>query len=360
MRSVLSRSRITVALVLLLAACSGAGGVGEGDSAGGGVSEAATTDGATSPPTESAEGADGAAADLRVGYASDLDSADIAALLGLNELGIDDPVIASEDSAIIAGLVSGEFDVGNADMLAAMLARRAGAPITVLYPELLTYQYIMIAQPEIETLDDLAGKTVAYHSPGSEDEILVRSLVRQHDPALEDQIDWRVVPESPNRAAALIGGEIDATALEFGDTLTVEDEIDVTTLGGWDDVEGPSASAIANSWVVSDDFLAENEAALTDFITAAQDGYDTFYADKDAWMDLAVDMLPDVSEDRLSQTYDFFAEVELYPMSGGEPALTPERWNTLNEFFVSIDQLEEPAPDEMVAFDIIQDVSGGE
>lgn len=337
---------------LMLAVACGGGGATQTDGG-------ASAGGAAPSEGDVAAGAgDGvAAADLRVGYASELDSADIAGQLGLRDLGSGEPVIASEDSAVIAGLLSGEFDVGNADMLAAMLARKAGAPITVLYPELMTYQYIMIAQPEIKTLDDLAGKTVAYHSPGSEDEILVRSLVRQHDPALEAKIDWRVVPESPNRAAALIGKKIDATALEFGDTLTVKEELEVTTLGGWDDVEGPSAAAIANSWVVSDQFLAENGPALAEFTSAVQSGYDQFYEDKEAWMTLADELLPDdITEDRLSQTYDFFKEVELYPTGDG-PALTQERWDELNEFFVSIEQIEEPSPDEMIAFGVIEKVA---
>jgi len=295
--------------------------------------------------------------DLKVGYASDIDSADVAALMGIDDLGGPDPISASEDSAIIAGLLSEEFHIGNADLLSAILAKGNGADVTVIYPELMTYQYVMIAQPEIQSLDDLAGKTVAFHSPGSEDEILCRALVRQHDPELEDKINWKVLPESPNRASAFVGGEIDATALEFGDTLTVAEQTEFTTLGGWTDVEGASSAAIANSWVVSNKFLEENRDVVVEFVQALQKGYDEFYADKDAWMAKADEVLPDdVSTDFLAQIYDFYAEVKLYP-NGEDQTLSEDRWGELNQFFMDIGQIEEPAPDDMVDFDLMSDVN---
>jgi ABC-type nitrate/sulfonate/bicarbonate transport system substrate-binding protein len=215
----------------------------------------------------------------------------------------------------------------------------------------------MVSQENIKTFDDLAGKKVAYHAPGSGTEILQRVLVRQHDPSLEDKIDWTVLPESPNRAAAMIAGRIDVTSLEFADVLTLQEEGNFNILGYWSDIEGPSANAISTVWVASEDYYNQNKETLAELATHLQEGYDMFYEDKDAWIQLASETV-DVDNERLNKSYDFYLETEMYPKSGESP-LTPELWKTLDGFFIQIGEYEDPASDEIVDYDIIQQASGG-
>lgn len=299
---------------------------------------------------------DGGTEGLRVAYASDLDPNDVADQFGIQAAGAE-VVELTEDSAVIAGLIRGDVDVGNIGLTEAIKAAQTGVPIKIIYVAQKRFEFVMVSQENIKTLDDLAGKKVAYHAPGSGTEILQRVLVRQHDPALEDKIDWVTLPESPNRAAAMIAGEIDVTSLEFADVLTLQEEGKFNVLGLWSDIEGPSSDAISTVWVASEEFYTENQETLAEFATHLQDGYDTFYDDKDAWVELALEIVK-VDENRLNQSYDFYLETEMYPTSG-EPPLTPELWQELDEFFVQIGEYEDPASDEIVDYDIIQQASGG-
>src|SRR5690606_25184946 len=204
----------------------------------------------------------------------------------------------------------------------------------------------------------LEGKTVAYHSPGSLTEILQRELIRENVPELEDEIDWTVLPESPNRAAAMLAGRIHATTLEFLDVYALQQEGDFNVLGDWGDLSGDSAAAIATAWVVTEDYLAEERDTVQAFLEHIQAGYDTFYEDKEAWLSLATETLPDVDEAALQEAYDYYVDVEMYP-TGDEPPITEERWAGLDGFFRQIGEYEQEAPIDMVDMEMVAAIAGG-
>ena len=322
---------LAIGLMLIAAACGG------GNDSGGGSGE-----GGSEEP-------------IKVGYASDLDPNDVADQFGIEASGAEVTEL-TEDSAVIAGLIRGDLHVGNIGLTEAIKATQTGVPLKLFYVSQARFEFVMVSQPEITTFDQLAGKKVAYHSPGSGTEILQRVLVRQHDPSLEKEINWVVLPESPNRAAAMTAGEIDATSLEFADVLTLQEEKDYPILGAWADIEGPSVDAISTVWVASEQYYNENKEALEEFATNLQEGYTSFYEDKAGWMELAATVV-DVDEERLDTTYEFYNEQEMYPKPG-EPALTPELWKQLDGFFREIGEYEDPATDDIVDYEMIETASG--
>jgi ABC-type nitrate/sulfonate/bicarbonate transport system substrate-binding protein len=270
-------------LMLLASAC---GGGDEGGAGAGGGEDGGGTEG------------------IRVAYASDLDPNDIADQFGLQAAGAEVAEL-TEDSAVIAGLIRGDVDVGNIGLTEAIKAAQTGVPIKIFYVSQKRFEFVMVSQESIKTFDDLAGKKVAYHAPGSGTEILQRVLVRQHDPSLENKIDWTVLPESPNRAAAMIAGRIDVTSLEFADVLTLQEEGNFNILGYWSDIKGPSVNAISTVWVASEDYYNQNKETLAELETHLQEGYDKFYEDKDAWIQLASETI-DVDNELLNIYYDFY------------------------------------------------------
>ena len=353
------RTRALTALLALLAitalsACGGAQDVGDADVTAEEAVDAAAGDSAEDPADE--EGTECAnATGFRVAYASDLDPNDMADQLGLRA--VDAEVTAlTEDSAVAAGLNSGNFDIGNIDVTAAIKAIQGGVPLTIVYPAQNVPEFVMVAQPEITEVADLEGATVAYHAPGSLTEIVQRELVRQTDPALEDAIEWTVLPESPNRATAMAADRIDATSLEFLDVLELQEQDDFNVLGSWADLEGDSADALATAWVVSDDALETNRACIQAFLEAVQEGYDTVYADKEAWMAVATEEIPDIDEERLSEAYDYYTSAEMYPQSGENP-ITQERWEGLDSFFRQIGEYEQEASLDMVDLEMAEAVN---
>jgi ABC-type nitrate/sulfonate/bicarbonate transport system substrate-binding protein len=330
---------LLTAVLLLAAACGEDDGGTDAGAEGGDGGQAASTEG------------------LRVAYASDLDPNDMADQMGIESAGAE-VITLNEDSQVVAGLTRGDVDVGNIGFTEAIKASQSGVPLKIFYVSQRTFEFVMVSQPEITSFDQLAGEKVAFHEPGSGTEIEQRQLVRQHDPALEDEIDWVVLPESPNRAAALAAGEIAASSIEYADLLAIQKQGDFNVLGTWTDIEGSSADAVSTVWVTSEDYYNENKATLEAFAEELQKGYDKFYDDKEGWLDFASEKLPDVDRETLSETYDFYKEQGMYPQSG-EPPITPELWASWNEFFTQIGEYEQPASEEIVDYDIVKSVAGG-
>jgi NitT/TauT family transport system substrate-binding protein len=298
------------------------------------------------PPAAEATTAPAAAAALRVAYASDLDPADIADQLGLralNESGVEaTTTMLNEDSAVVAALLRGDIDIGNMDLTAAIKAYQVGVPLQVLMPANMAVEFVLIGQPGIKTVEDLRGKRVAFHAPGSGTEILPRLLVRQSNSVSEEEVEWIVLPESPNRAAAMEADRIDVTALEFADVLTLrEGGKPYELIASFHDV---APEAIATVWVTTNDFAAANEETLAKFVEAMGSGYDQAREDKALWMSTAGELL-DVPEARLSETYDFYSQIAMFPDS---PFFTADSWNRMNEFYISTGEFEDPAPLEFV------------
>ena len=298
----------------------------------------------------------GADAPLRVAFASDLDPADIADYLGAEKAGAEITSL-NEDSAVVAGLQNGNFDIGNMDGASAIKAAQSGVDVKIVYVSQVIPEFVLVSQPEYKSVADLAGARVAFHGPGSPTETLPKELVRQTSPDLEGQINWSVLPESPNRASAMLGKQIDATALEFGDVLTLQDEGEFNVLGDWSDLEGDSASAFNTVWVVSGEFLEGNRDRVVDFLGNVQTAYDEFYQDEAAWAATTKEQLPDVREDFLPEIYQYYSEASFYPKSGTAP-LTAEQWASMDEFFRSLGEYNQPADASMVDFDVIDEVSG--
>jgi ABC-type nitrate/sulfonate/bicarbonate transport system substrate-binding protein len=288
-----------------------------------------------------------AATSLRIAYASDLDPADIADQIGLGVLqeehGIaNTTTMLNEDSAVVAGLLRGDIDIGNLDLTAAIKAYQVGVPLKVLMPANMAVEFVLIGQPGIATVEDLGGKRVAFHAPGSGTEILPRLLVRQSGAVSEDDVEWIVLPESPNRAAAMEADRIDVTALEFADVLTLrEGGKPYELIASFHDV---APEAIATVWVTTADFADANAETLATFVEAMGTGYDQSRTSKETWMSKALELL-DIPEERLSQTYDFYSEIEMFPVA---PFFTAEIWEQMNNFYVNAGEFEDPAPYDMV------------
>jgi ABC-type nitrate/sulfonate/bicarbonate transport system substrate-binding protein len=294
---------------------------------------------------------------MKIAYAGDLDPNDIADQIGINAAGAKVTSL-NDDNNVVQGVQKGSFDIGNVDTTSAIEAIQAGVPIKIVYVSQNLPEFVMIAQPSITSLSQLAGKTVAYDSEGSETETLEKQLVQQASPSLVGQVKWTALANSPNRAAAMIAHRLDATTVEYADLLSIQKKAKFNELGNWSDLKGDSSDAIATVWIASDKFLSSNRGKVQAFLKDVQKGYDTAYSTKKTWLSLAEKTLPDVSPGDLSSTYDYYTKSDMYPKSG-TPPITAQRWKGMNNFYLQTDEYKKSAPiGTMVDMKMVDAVSG--
>jgi ABC-type nitrate/sulfonate/bicarbonate transport system substrate-binding protein len=303
--------------------------------------------------SSSTEGSGGApsAAGLRVAYASALDPNDIADQFGLRNAKAKVQTL-NDDSAVVAGLLRHSIDIGNVDYDAAMKAKATGVPIKVVYVSQTKPEYVFVARPEISSLDQLAGKNVGYHAPGSQTEIFARNLVKEKVPDIYDKVKFIALEESSRRAQAMEAKRLDASSLEAINLAQLRKQGGYHELGTWADLSGSAEEVLGTAWITTEDFYKSDKPRLQAFVKAMQTGYDRFYADKQGWVDLARTTLPDVEQGLLPGVYDVYRKAQMYPRAG-TPALTPEIFKANDAFFRGLGEWEDPIADDVIAYDLV-------
>jgi ABC-type nitrate/sulfonate/bicarbonate transport system substrate-binding protein len=267
---------------------------------------------------------------IRVGYRAELDIGDVTEYFGYDALKAKGYTTEikhlNESSGVIASLINGEIEIGNMLARDAIIARKKGVPIKIILPSNMIPQFVMVAQPEIKTVNDLKGKNVAYHGPGSATEIFPKMLVEKAGMNLKD-VKWSILPESPNRAAAMQAKRIDATALEYLDVVTLQESGKFNIIGSMYDA---APEALESVFVTTEKQIKDNPAMLQDFAADMLAGYQVFYTNKDKWVQKTAELKINLAPDKLTKLHEFFKQIHFYP--DGD-ILTKDKWDKAVTYF---------------------------
>lgn len=143
----------------------------------------------------------------------------LAAAESLTEQGIEVEVVElAEPELAIEGLASGNYAISAEATSPALVAMEQGAPIRII-ADVIGNQWAVYAQSGITTCDQLAGEPFGIFSEGAVATAMVRSWVERECSGAEPE--YLVIGGSDVRAQALLSGQIQATALEVSDVVTL-------------------------------------------------------------------------------------------------------------------------------------------
>jgi NitT/TauT family transport system substrate-binding protein len=95
----------------------------------------------------------------------------------------------------------------------AFLARRRGRPFKVVFAAVSRPMFWMYSSPDIETVEQLAGKRVVTYPPFAPPQIFHRLLLRSHGLEPETDVSFEPVRDDEARIALLRTGEVHAAAV---------------------------------------------------------------------------------------------------------------------------------------------------
>ncbi len=110
----------------------------------------------------------------------------------------------------IQSLIAGDLDFTGAVGTSAINGRLAGGDIVIIDSLVNTLPYYIIGSPKIKSPEDLKGRTLATHIPGTSADFAVRLALRKFGIDYKD-IQAVMVGGSPARVAAVINGQTDFT-----------------------------------------------------------------------------------------------------------------------------------------------------
>ena len=127
------------------------------------------------------------------------------------QLGLDAQLIFINGSTRgIQSLMAGELQFAGAVGTAAINSRLAGGDVFIVDSLVNTLPYYIIGKPEIRSPEDLKGRTLATHIPGTSADFAVRLALRKYGIDYKD-INAVTVGGSTARVAAVINGQVDFT-----------------------------------------------------------------------------------------------------------------------------------------------------
>lgn len=143
------------------------------------------------------------------------------AIMELNEQGWDvAPIFLNQSEAPVQALIQGSVDVANSSVTPVITALAAGADVKS-FAKTRGVEYVMLTTSDIQGPEDLDGKRVGLHANASTTTLLTK-LYLKDNPEVEPE--YLIIPGSGNRIQAMLAGELDATAAQFGDDTAAMEE----------------------------------------------------------------------------------------------------------------------------------------
>jgi ABC-type nitrate/sulfonate/bicarbonate transport system substrate-binding protein len=226
-----------------------------------------------------------AAANLDYGALLEVAARDVLAERGITL----DLTFGLDPETVTQLMVQGEAEGGWAAVIAFYPAIEQGAGIRIVSSGVRnTFSYA--ADPSITSIEDLAGKRIAVHSPVSFTKTVTDALIAKYN--IPDTTEL-IIEGSDVRLQALLDKQIDATTVDLADTVRVQQ------------TEGEDAVNLLST--VSEEFpelLYTMVAMREEFITGSPDvaqavadafveGADRLNSDREYAISLAEEMLPD-------------------------------------------------------------------
>ena len=333
---------LALVMVFALAAC---GGEGETTTTEPPADDTTPVDDTTPPEVESVT--------LNIGYMNNYGS--LWALAAAQNLGYFEEEgitleLTSFDNGpnIIAAMENGSVDIGYIGDGAHKLCVQGNASIIALSH--ISNGDAVIGGPEVKTIADLKGKTVAYSSGTTSENILIQALASEgmtmSDITAMDMDASAIV-------TAMLSGKVDACAIWSPNSTTVIDELEGATILA-DNVTFADSSIALSSWIAMPETVENESDVLVRFVRALFRGMDYAadgnYEEVAGWV--AAILATDPNETYKEYTSgDWLTGEEVY---NGIADGTVAGYYEFQQELMGTEKVPEPVPVEnYVAFDIM-------
>ena len=255
----------------------------------------------------------------------------------------------ADGPTIISAMENGSIDVGYIGDGAHKLCAQGNAEIIALSH--ISNGDAVIGGPNVKTLEDLAGKTVAY-AAGTYSEVILTNALTSVGLTMNDITAMNM--DASAIVTAMMTGDVDACALWSPESLTVLEQVEGATKLA-DNVTFSDTSISLASWIAMPDRVQNERDMYIRFVTALFEGMD-YSADEhyDEVAQWVADLLAIDYDSAYSQRgdADWLTGKEVY--DGVADGTVKGYYELQQEIMISSGNLEAPVPvEDYVAFDVM-------
>lgn len=206
-------------------------------------------------------------------------------------------------------------------------------------------EYVLVASGDITTVADLEGATIGMSGPAGFDALLTRFVLEDEGIDPDTGASFVQVGGSPDRAAALLSGNVDAATIGVDDWFQLAsqtDEAQIVVRLAETVPDYPSSVYFGLS-----EFWAENPDAALGVACANLEANKWAQEDRQRFIDYGLELIEGADEGAIGELYDFAIEVGMYPTDPAE-VLSTRGMQGLMEAMVETGDISQPIEVEAV------------
>lgn len=295
---------------LLLAACSTSASPSPSSpaaSSGGGASAGASVAPSEQPGTK----------EFKVAFTSPgLSSAPfLAAIDALNKNGYKiETQVLDQSELVTEGVSKGDFAFGSGANNSTLAAVEKGANLKLVVTRV-NNEWTLYAGNSIADCAGLAGKKLAIHSQGAVSTAMVKNYIKTKCDGTEPS--YVVIEGSPNRVAAMLANQVDASPLELSDSLTIDAQAgdryhQIASFAN--DLPDLQTTSV----YVNGDWAKENPGTVVALIKALLDQHKQIDGHPEYLKQIAEQFVGDaINKDSIDAATKKYVELKMFPVDGG-------------------------------------------
>jgi sulfonate transport system substrate-binding protein len=336
-------------MILMLAACSAGGEPSASEPIASSPSSMAPESAA---PSEVAGPGEPEADTLRVVQGSDPDFTQVALLKAIeymeNDYGVEVEFnsVVDTDTAT-RSVIAGQQDIVINSLYFGINANQQGIPLRTFMVDIQAVDYLLVSDPEVTEVEQLVGGTVGINKPGDLGATIADQCLKflDVDPA---GVEFVQVGGTSARMSALLAGQIMAAPAHAAEALNAQQEGGLNILADCGVAIGTflqTGATATQEWLDANPNLAQlwTDAYIDALRWAAED--------KDGYIELSKEVVPDLDDALRDTTYDLLMEQGVFAVNGG---LTEESVEKLETIGLDAAAIEEPVPDDWWTLDFIE------
>jgi NitT/TauT family transport system substrate-binding protein len=238
-----------------------------------------------------------------------------AAIDALNKSGYTiETQVLDQSELVTEGVSNGDFAFGSGANNSVLAAVEKGANLRIVVARV-NNEWTMYAANSITDCAGLGGKNLAIHSQGAVSTAMVKNYVQTKCAGTEP--NYVVIEGSPNRVAALLANQIDASPLELSDSLTIDaqasDRYHLLASFAADLPDLQTTSVYLNA-----DWAKENPGSAVAMVKAILEQHKKIEGDPAYLQSIAEQFTADaINPDTIEAAAKKYVDLKMFPADGG-------------------------------------------
>lgn len=229
----------------------------------------------------------------------------------LEEWGADVDIVVITTTSGVQALVAGEANIASQGTDEVVLAAAEGARMVSVGAPYTAVDYVLVGRRDITDLPALRNRVVGMSGPSGFDALLTRLTLEQNGMNPEGDVRFVQIGGSPDRAAALLSGRIDAATIFMEDWEEISRRTDELRLIHYmaDTVPGiPSAAFFAD-----ERYWNENRQVALALACANLQANRWINSSEDSFVEWVLRIVPGSTEEAARAIYRAGREVDMWP-----------------------------------------------